>query len=173
MRELADAERIRSFMHAIGRAATVPGRVVLAGGATAVLLGWRQSTIDVDIKLVPDQDSVLRAIPALKESLHINVELASPDDFIPVREGWIDRSPFVAQEGRLTFHHFELVTQALAKIERGHAQDISDVRTMLERGLVSPEQLRREFGAIESQLYKYPALDPAAFAKALGTILND
>jgi hypothetical protein len=172
MRELADAGRIRSFMQALGRAATSPGRVLFTGGATAVLLGWRETTIDIDIKLVPDQDTILRAIPALKESLHINVELASPDDFIPVREGWTDRSPFVAQEGRLTFQHFELVAQALAKIERGHAQDRADVRAMLERGLVSAQRLRAEFHAIEPQLYRYPAIDPAAFARAVADIAN-
>jgi hypothetical protein len=172
MRELADAARIQSFMRALGQAAAAPGRVLFTGGATAVLLGWRKSTIDIDIKLVPDQDSILRAIPALKESLDINVELASPDDFVPVREGWADRSPFVAQEGRLTFHHFELVSQALAKIERGHAQDLTDVRTMLERGLISTEQLRTEFDAIAPMLYTYPAIDPAAFARAVADIAN-
>jgi hypothetical protein len=45
-------------MRALGRTAASPGRVFLTGGATAVLLGWRESTIDVDIKLVPDQDAV-------------------------------------------------------------------------------------------------------------------
>ena len=172
MRELADAGRIQSFMRALGQAATAPGRILFTGGATAVLLGWRQSTIDIDIKLVPDQTQILRAIPALKESLDINIELASPDDFIPVREGWADRSPFVAQEGRLTFHHFELVSQALAKIERGHAQDLSDVRTMLERGLISTDQLRAEFDAIAPRLYRYPAIDPTAFARAVAEIVN-
>jgi hypothetical protein len=67
MRRLADAARIREFMRALGRAADQPGQVFLSGGATAVLVGWRDTTVDVDIKLVPDQDSVLRAIPALKE----------------------------------------------------------------------------------------------------------
>jgi hypothetical protein len=172
MRKLADAARIQSFMRALGQAAAEPGRVLFTGGATAVLFGWRQSTIDVDIKLVPDQDSVLRSLPGLKESLHLNVELASPDHFIPVREGWVDRSPFVAQEGRLTFQHFDLVSQALAKIERGHTQDLLDVRTMLERGLVSTEQLLKDFRAIEGQLYRYPAIDPAAFAQALDAILR-
>jgi hypothetical protein len=171
MRALADAARIRAFMRALGRTAPAQGRIIFTGGATAVLLGWRESTIDVDIKLVPDQDAVLRAIPALKESLHLNVELASPDDFIPVREGWADRSPFVGQEGRLAFHHFELVAQALAKIERGHAQDLADVRTMLDRGLVSVEQVRNEFLAIEPNLYRYPAIDPAAFANAVAAVV--
>lgn len=170
MRELADAERIRAFMRALGREASQPGRVLFTGGATAVLLGWRTSTIDVDIKLVPDQDALLRAIPKLKESLRLNVELASPDDFIPVPEGWSDRSPFVAQEGRLSFHHFELAAQALAKIERGHAQDREDVREMLQRGLVTPGQLRAAFAAIESRLYRYPAIDPAAFARAVADV---
>jgi hypothetical protein len=127
MRELADADRIRRFMKALGREASAPARVYFTGGATAVLQGWRQSTIDVDIKLVPDRDQLLRAIPALKESMRLNIELAAPDDFIPVREGWADRSPFVAQEGQLSFHHFDFAAQALAKIERGHAQDLDDV----------------------------------------------
>jgi hypothetical protein len=167
VRELADAERIRAFMRALGREAERPGRVLFTGGATAVLLGWRGSTIDVDIKLLPEQDAVLRAIPRLKESLQLNVELASPDDFIPVRDGWADRCPFIAQEGPLAFHHFDLVAQALAKIERGHAQDLTDVRTMLDRGLVTRAELRAAFAAIEPLLYRYPAIGPAAFARAV------
>lgn len=47
MREIADAERIRRFMRVFGAAAPVPTRVYFTGGATAVLLGWRASTIDV------------------------------------------------------------------------------------------------------------------------------
>lgn len=172
MRELADAARIRVFMRELGRAAAAPGRVLFTGGATAVLIGWRESTIDVDIKLVPDQDAILRAIPTLKETLRLNVELASPDDFIPVRDGWLDRSPFVGQEGRLSFHHFDFAAQALAKIERGHTQDLADVRTMIDRGLVTVEALREEFKAITPHLYRYPAVDPAAFARAVGAIVG-
>lgn len=84
MRQLADADRIRWFMRALGREASSEVRCYFTGGATAVLLGWRRSTIDVDLKLVPEADEVLRAIPRLKEELRINVELASPLDFIPV-----------------------------------------------------------------------------------------
>ena len=63
-----------------------PARVYLAGGATALLHGWRGSTIDVDIKIVPDVDRLFRAMPKIKERLQLNDELASPDDFIPLRE---------------------------------------------------------------------------------------
>ncbi len=172
MRALVDEDRLRQFMRAIGREARHPGRVYFAGGATAVLSGWRNATIDIDLKLVPDDDSLLRAIPALKERLQINIELAAPIDFIPVRAGWEDRSPFIAQEGRLSFHHFDLVAQALAKIERGHSQDTVDVEAMLQRGLISPDHLRTAFVAIEPELYRYPAVDPAAFRRALDAALE-
>jgi hypothetical protein len=171
MRALADADRIRAFMRALGRASRAPARVYLTGGATAVLSGWRLSTIDVDLKLVPEDDALLRAIPEVKESLQINLELAAPIDFIPVRAGWEDRSPFIAREGALAFHHFELAAQALAKIERGHVQDRADVDEMLRRGLVGAAELRAVFEAIAPHLYRYPAIDPASFSAALDETL--
>jgi hypothetical protein len=173
MRELADIDRIQKFMRALARAATVPGRVYLTGGATAVLHGWRGATIDVDIKLVPEADPVLRAIPGIKESLHLNVELASPDDFIPVKEGWADRSPFIVQEGLLSFHHFDLYAQALAKIERGHATDRSDVEALIDRGLVDPDRLAEYFDAVAPDLYRFPAIDAASFGRAVADAVAD
>ena len=104
MREVADADRIRRFMRALAEEAEATARVYFAGGATAVLIGWRSSTIDVDIKIVPEHDHLFRAIPRIKETLQINVELACPADFIPVPPGWEERSPFIASEGRLFFH---------------------------------------------------------------------
>lgn len=157
-------------MRALGRDAAVAGHVYFTGGATAVLIGWRASTIDVDIKVVPDVDAIVRAAAALKDTLEINVELAAPDDFIPVQDDWADRSAFAAQEGHVTFRHFDFHAQALAKIERGHEQDREDVREMLARGLVTRTGLAEYFRAIQPRLYRYPAIDPAAFARAVAAI---
>jgi hypothetical protein len=167
VRQHADAERIGRFLRALGDAAEREGLCYLTGGATAVLLGWRPTTLDVDIRLDPDQDAILRAIPPLKDQLQINVELASPGDFIPLPAGWAERSIDVGREGRLLFRHFDLYSQALAKVERGHAQDLEDVATMLGQGLVEPARLRACFDEIESQLYRFPAIDPADFRRAL------
>jgi len=167
VRELADEERIGRFMRALGAAAPADGDCYLTGGATAVLLGWRSTTLDVDIELDPDQDEVLRALTTIKEELAVNVELASPGDFIPLPAGWRERSLFIARERRLTFRHFDLYSQALAKLERGHAQDLEDVRTMLAQGLVEPQQLQSAFAEIEPELYRFPAVDPAAFRSSL------
>jgi hypothetical protein len=167
MREVADADRIRRFMRALAEEADADGRVYFTGGATAVLMGWRPATIDVDIKLDPERDALFRAIARLKDRLALNVELASPADFIPVRPDWAERSPFVAREGRLAFHHFDLYAQALAKVERGHTQDLADVREMLARGLVEPGRALEYFAGIEPQLYRFPALDPRTFRAAV------
>jgi hypothetical protein len=163
VRELADADRIRRFMRALGQAARVDGDCYLTGGTTAVLIGWRPTTLDVDIELEPDQDEVLRALPSIKDELAVNVELASPANFIPLPSGWRERSLFVGREGRLSFKHFDLYSQALAKLERSHAQDVEDVRALLDRGLVEAERLHACFEEIEPELYRFPAVDAAGF----------
>jgi len=167
MRRAVDAERIRRFMRELGSEADRDVRLYFTGGATAVLLGWRSSTIDVDIKMEPDVDRLFRALPRLKEELEINVELAAPDQFIPEIPGWRDRSVFITREGRLSYYHYDYFSQALSKIQRGHAKDLADVREMMDRGLIDRTELRRRFEEIEPQLYRYPAIDPKAFRTAL------
>ncbi len=167
MREVADADRIRRFMRHLGPEADAETRVYFTGGATAVLLGWRRSTIDIDIRMVPETDRLLRAIPPLKEQLRINVELASPADFIPVPAGWEDRSLFIASEGKIAFYHFDPYAQALAKIERSHAQDLEDIQALVRMGVVDRQRALEYFQRIEPDLYRYPAIDPRSFRGAV------
>jgi len=167
MRELADAERIRAFMQAAGVAAAHEGVCYLAGGSTAVLLGWRATTIDVDIALEPEQDELLRALPRIKSELSVNVELASPRDFIPLPRDWEARSISVTKERLLSFAHFDPYSQTLSKLERGHDRDLEDVAAMMRLGLVEPERLRELFAEIEPELYRFPAIDPTRFRAAV------
>jgi hypothetical protein len=113
---------------------------------------------------------MLRAIPVLKERLQLNVELASPDHFIPVAPGWEDRSPFITRIGRVTYRHYDFCAQALAKIERGHSRDLADVRAMVAHGLITGAQVRDQFARIEGELYRYPAVDPASFRRAVDEV---
>jgi len=167
MRELTDAARLRQFMRLLGQRTRARGRVYLVGGACAVWLDWRPTTIDIDLDLDPGLDALLREIPAIKEELHVNVELASPAHFIPELPGWRDRSPFVIREGSIDFHHYDFYAQALSKIERAHARDVADVREMAARGLIEPARLLRFFEQIAPGLYRYPAIDPASFRRAV------
>jgi len=163
VRELADEPRIQRLMRALGAAAAREGDCFLTGGATAVLIGWRPTTVDVDLMFEPEQDEVLRAIPQLKDELAVNVELASPGDFIPLPASWRERSPQVTRLGRLTFRHFDPYSQVLAKLERAHARDLEDVAEMARRGLVEEGPLRERFAEIEPELYRFPAIDAPAF----------
>jgi hypothetical protein len=172
MRAPVTSDRIQRFMRALGPEAKESERVYFTGGATAVLLGWRSSTIDVDIKIVPEGDAIFRALPRLKEELQMNIELASPDQFIPELPGWRDRSPFIEAVGRTQFHHYDLYSQALAKIERAHDQDLQDVREMIARHLVEPPRAVEFFSAIEPHLYRYPAIDAASFRKSVEEFLQ-
>src|SRR5216110_3418248 len=139
MRETVNTQVLQELMKALAAAAKTPSRVFLVGGATAVLLGWRTSTIDVDLKIIPESDEILRSLPALKENLELNIKLASPDHFIPELPGWEERSRFIQQLGKLSFYHYDFYAQALAKIERGHGFDLKDVENLIETGLVERE----------------------------------
>jgi hypothetical protein len=117
------------------------------------------------LKLLPEQDSVLRAVPRLKDELSINVELASPGDFIPLPAGWEGRSLPAERGRRLAFYHLDPYSQALAKLERDHARDREDVRALIDTGLVEPSRLLAYFDEIEPALYRFPAIDPAGFRR--------
>lgn len=153
-------------------AARQPTTVYLTGGATAVLLGWRDATVDVDIKVVPDDGSLLRQISLLKDSFELNVELASPDLFVPVRDGWEQRSPWETSEGQLVVRHFDLTAQAMAKLERGHDRDLLDVAELLGRGYVTAAALRAELDAVETELYRFPAVDPPTLRRAVSDAIE-
>ena len=137
MRRIVDRERLLRFMDDIGRAARTDATVYLTGGASALLYGWRATTIDIDLKIDPETNEILRTLPALKERFDLNIELASPDHFIPPLPGWRERSPFIERCGHITFRHYDFYSQALAKLECGHARDTADVDSMLATGLVA------------------------------------
>lgn len=133
----------------------------LTGGATAVLEGWRDSTVDIDVRFEPDSDEPLRRISELKEEMRVNVELASPLDFLPELPGWRERSRFRFREGNLEVFDFDLYSQALSKLERGFELDLEDVRNMVVGGELDPKRLLDLFDAIETELFRFPAIDPA------------
>jgi hypothetical protein len=156
---------VRRLLEELGRSARGPGRVYLTGGATALLEGWRASTVDVDLKLDPEPPGIFEAIARLKGELDLNVELAAPDQFLPPLAGWQERSRFIARHGEVDFYHYDLTSQALAKLARAHDRDLADVRAMLERKLVSRDEIRQGFAAMRDRLIRYPALDAEAFER--------
>lgn len=166
-RDPSNAEQVRRFMRFFASRVQGEGRVYLTGGASAVLYGWRDLTVDVDIKIDPEPRGAFEAIARVKEALSMNIELAAPDDFIPPLPSWRERSVFIASmresRSRVEFLHYDFYAQALAKIERGHEQDLQDVAAMRERNLIKPSRLMEFFEQIEPELLRYPALNSSDF----------
>jgi hypothetical protein len=172
MRKPVDAKRVEALARLLSATVREDTTLYLTGGSTAVMKGWRASTVDVDLLIEPESDEVLRRIATAKEELDVNIEHASPPDFIPELPGWRERSPFVLSEGRLTVRHFDPYSQALSKIERGFEQDLADVTEMVSRGMVDPGRALELFAEIEPELFRYPAIDPAAFRRKVERALG-
>src|SRR5881409_280047 len=117
MRKQVTIETLKQFMQQLAATARSPGKVYFTGGATALLLGFREQTIDIDLKLDPEPEGAFEAIALLKNRLDINVELASPDDFIPRPADWRERSRHIDTIGSVQYFHYDFYLQALAKIE--------------------------------------------------------
>jgi hypothetical protein len=167
MRTETNRAKLEAFMTALGSRVRGQGCVYLAGGATAVLHGWRPMTIDIAIKPDPEPPGLFEALAMLKDELDLNVELACPDQFIPAIPGWRERSLFIARHGSVTFFHYDPYGQALSKLQRRHDRDVQDVRSLWQSGLIQKNRLWEMFGQIEPQLIRYPAIDPATFRAAV------
>ncbi len=161
-----------SFLHKLGRDVASSGRVYLTGGATALLFQWRATTIDLNLKANPEPARFFEVIAQLKDDLAIDVELASPDHFIPLPSGWQERSVFIGRFGKIDFFHFDLYSQALAKIERGHDRDHRDVQAMLQNGHIHAAQLEKYFAVIEPELIRFPSIRPQSFRAAVEAIIR-
>ena len=156
MRRPLDPDRLRQVLDALGRACRGPGVVYLTGGATALLSGWRDATVDLDLKLDPEPEGAFAAIARIKEELAVNVELAAPDDFLPELADWREQSPLVGRFGPIEVRHYDLRAQALAKLARGFERDVADVRAMLDRGLVRCAALHAALAQMEPRLERFP-----------------
>lgn len=167
MRADLDGAKLHAFMREIGRLAEGPGRVYLVGGATALLLGVRDQTIDIDLKLDPEPKAIFEGIAQLKERLGVHVELASPDLFLPPLPGWRERSEFIARSGPVEFYHYDFYAQALAKILRGHGKDLTDAKALVRLGKVDPERLHALFTAVSPDFIRYPAINEKDFEDRL------
>lgn len=173
MRSVADAGKLRHLMREIGSRARGPGRVYLVGGASALLEGWRSTTVDVDLKLDPEPAGIFEAIGDLKTDLDVNIELSAPDQFLPPLPDWRQRSVFIERQGEVEFFHYDFRAQALAKLARGYDRDLADVRAMLARNLVARADLAAALETMRPGLLRYPALDAEAFARRVRRFLDD
>lgn len=140
------------------------------GGGTAVLMGWRDSTIDVD--LYAADDAVFHDVQAIKERLELNIEFARPEDFVPPLAGSGNRHIFIETIGTVGFYHYDPYAQLLSKVVRGFDRDMQDARSFLRSGMVDAKRFRSLVEDIPDEAYaKYPALSRREIQEAVDTFL--
>jgi len=155
-RQRVDLETLRQFMQELARGVRGPGNIYLTGGATALLLGFREQTIDIDLKLDPEPEGAFEAIARLKDRLDVNLELASPDDFIPPAGDFL---PTRARMNRSTHRAFlpgeNLVEQGIADVA-GNRQ--SDCALLV---LIAAPRLKRLGIRVPDRAFPVQQPDPA------------
>jgi hypothetical protein len=112
--------------------------------------GFHDQTLNNEIVLTFELDpqdhmQFIQVVRELKEELNLNVEEASPGDFIPLPSGHKNRCQFLGRYGNLDVFHFDPYSMALSKIERGTEEDFSDVLALLEQDWIQIETLERYF----------------------------
>ena len=164
---------LHELMNELARSAPRRGsfRVYFVGGGTAVLQGWRASTIDAD--LCADNDAVFHDVQGIKERLNLNIEFARPDDFVPSLLGSEDRHVFIETVLKVSFYHYDPYAQLLSKVVRGFSRDIQDAGSFLDSGMVDAERFRALVNDISDKAYsKYPTLSRHAVREAVDAFFS-
>ncbi len=108
----------------------------------------------------------MEAIRRLIQKLNINVEFASPRDFMPLPIQWMTQSQYIGRYGAIDVFYFDFCSIALSKIQRGSSLDINDVKLLLQQGIITLQGLDTAYKEVLVQVGKgsYAKLDPQRFA---------
>lgn len=141
MRQHVGRQDIEQFFVQLGRT-HLPGRVYLTGGAALVHRGIRPGqTLDIDIQITSDPANLTSQIAQIKQRLNMNIEFASPGDFIPLPAHWESRSEFIGRYGQIDIFYFDWYSIALSKMQRANRQDVVDVQLLVRGGVIEVKEL--------------------------------
>ncbi|GAC1393526.1 MAG: hypothetical protein NVS4B11_29710 [Ktedonobacteraceae bacterium] len=100
------------------------------------------------------------------QQMQINVEFASPKDFIPLPSQWEMHSQYIDRYGGIDVFYFDFYSIALSKIERGTTRDIEDVKLLVQQQRITLDELDAAYQEVLAQLGKgqYPKITPEHFA---------
>jgi Nucleotidyltransferase of unknown function (DUF6036) len=143
MRQRVGRQEIEQFLIQVGRTRRL-GRLYLTGGAALVHRGIRPGqTLDIDIQITTDPANLTTEIAQLKQKLNMNIEFASPGDFIPLPAQWEARSEFIKRYGQVDAFYFDWYSIALSKTQRANRQDVLDVQLLVRQRYVDVAELDR------------------------------
>jgi hypothetical protein len=164
VRNYAERSRIDQFLRVLGRRLRLPVRLYLVGGSIVVDMGLREATLDVDYVAQSDSPEALaeleQTIPILKNELQVNVEPASPADFLPVPANVLARGKYVRTYGNVSVYYYDLSTTIISKVARGTERDLDDAAALIQSGAVSWEDVDQTWREIRSSPRGWLRHDP-------------
>jgi hypothetical protein len=158
VRPPVDRARLRAFLEALGRATRRAARLYLVGGAVVIDLGLRPATLDIDFVAEADDpqalDDLEHAIRRLRDELDINVEPASPADFLPIPRSLLQRSRYIGRFGALSVYYYDIYydipSLVIAKAARALERDLDDVERLVRSGEVEWSEVEETWQTIRA-----------------------
>ena len=94
--------------------------------------------------------------------MKVNVEFASPGEFIPLPKEWESHARYVGRYGTIDVFYFDFYSIALSKIQRGNTRDINDVKLLIQQGIITLPELDIAYHEILPQVESalIPGLTP-------------
>jgi hypothetical protein len=113
------------------------------------------------------EDEMVTAIRRIVDQAQINVEFASPEDFIPIPAQWMAQARYVGRYGLVDVFYFDFYSLALSKIARGTDRDLIDVKLLIQQKVITLEGLDAACNEVLPRMGKRPYinLDPQHFAE--------
>jgi Nucleotidyltransferase of unknown function (DUF6036) len=174
MRQNVTMADIEKFLNALGKAYRQAGRSYLAGGAALIHMGLRSgSTLDINVVIeASNEDKMITAIRRLVEQMQINIEFASPADFIPIPSQWAAHAKFIGRYGKIDAFYFDLYSLALSKIARRSDRDLVDVKLLIQQQFITLDELDAAYQEVLPRMGKRPYinLNPQKFAERYSAV---
>lgn len=139
-----DNTEIQSVLKILGERVPPSSRLLLVGGSALILLGSPRLTIDIDFIGDDVAPSKLdKIIMLVARELKIYIEPVALERFIPIPDGFDERTIHIGQFGNLEVFVADPYSIALTKLDRGFDTDFDDMIFLVQRKLVDIEELER------------------------------
>jgi hypothetical protein len=162
-------ENIEQFLHLLARQFPEPSNLYLTGNTVFAHMGLRPGTTNI-LQLVvetTDEERMIALMQRCANSLHLNVEFSSPEDFIPIPWTWQDQAKYIGPYGYIDVFYFDFVSLALSKIAQGSQSDLNDVWLLVQQRLLSLHALDDAYLEVQPRMGRkpYDHIQPAQFVE--------
>lgn len=155
-----DNQDVYSILKLFGEQVPPESKITLLGGSALILLGNSRETIDIDFIGDDVNPSELhRHIIQIAKENKILLDVVPIEHFIPLPEDSEKRIISVGEFGNLSVFIADPYSIALSKIDRGLANDYTDIEFLLAKGHITLDMLTNIVQSTIAKAGKYD-LDP-------------